>query len=1079
MSPSEQALLDQWVARRDAEAFAEIVSRYSGMVYSTCCRILGNDADAQDITQECFLHLARGDQHIESSLGGWLHTLATSRSLNLIRSESRRRKREAQHTEQANVATEADWSDFAGCVDEAIQELPPDLRELVIQHFLRGEKQESIARELGVTPSAISQRIRKGVEMVRKHLRHQGYPIAGAALASMLTANTLQAIPATLTVELGKLAIAGTSAALYGSASSATSSLFTPWQIGGLIMGAKVKIAAVVICIAALGWFVLPQFHKPNNPTPLALNLAQQNSSDTVSAKNTIIETSNSSEAAAQLKTANAMKQQESGRSLNTMPMQPIKVAAATASTIAAASIETATNTYYPRQPSATESVLSGFVFEQESEVPIPGALIQMGKAKTRTDEMGIYRVYASPGVRCRVEISAEGYVPTLANANLKPSAEMQRNFHLEPGCEVAVSVSDEEGEPISEASVNVHSTIYREGSKTDIEGQAILTQVSRLKPRSISAGKKGYEYKAKQPRFAPGEKSTTLSFVLARTQVYGIAEGTVTDASGNPLSDIQVGWIQSNMVSSNAMGDTSTQSNGSYRLEINKRSGSYWLMASGKGWAFQAVEDVVLPSDGSPMKVDFVLQKEHKLEGVVVNARNRPLRGLSITVGTPRQVMELRRGVKKTRTKKDGRFVFNQLSSSELMLIVHGKDQLPLHWETYKVDQHIRIVIPDRGIIKGQVLDESTQKPISDFTLTRDSYLTKAFGGTRPTYHDSDETMISADDGCFVLKQLHPTADHSLRIKADGYASSSVKGIKAVPEDKAEVTTILLSRSGKLVCRLVDAKTGAPLVDVPVVYGLLAMGFFDWAHLNSNLGINEAQRVMTGMDGSFELTKGANQVSVFVKTQGYERLIVIPQDRVRYLQEEELRIPLSPGASVAGIYMRRGLPVAAKRVLLIRERQDGRDFPELFEPIRTDEGEQYRWNDLSSGLYSLHLSSKTSSEPGPMYSLMKRVFRLRPEEYKTINLGDELGQFMLTGKVIDASGAAVPLAVISLKPSFQWDYVELGTHTNAQGQYVLEGLKEGKYSIEIKAHPRPLLNTSIEIQGDTERDFTMQVEKK
>ena len=43
---NDLALLERWRVKQDAEAFNAIASRYSGMVYATSKRILGNPADA-------------------------------------------------------------------------------------------------------------------------------------------------------------------------------------------------------------------------------------------------------------------------------------------------------------------------------------------------------------------------------------------------------------------------------------------------------------------------------------------------------------------------------------------------------------------------------------------------------------------------------------------------------------------------------------------------------------------------------------------------------------------------------------------------------------------------------------------------------------------------------------------------------------------------------------------------------------------------------------------------------------------------------------------------------------------------
>ena len=58
MAHDDRVLLEQWSKQGDGEAFGALVSRYGGMVYGACRRILGNPTDAEDIAQECFEALA-------------------------------------------------------------------------------------------------------------------------------------------------------------------------------------------------------------------------------------------------------------------------------------------------------------------------------------------------------------------------------------------------------------------------------------------------------------------------------------------------------------------------------------------------------------------------------------------------------------------------------------------------------------------------------------------------------------------------------------------------------------------------------------------------------------------------------------------------------------------------------------------------------------------------------------------------------------------------------------------------------------------------------------------------------------
>ena len=60
MSTEDRLLVRRWLNERDPDAFKDIVNKYANMVFAVCKRILRNDADAEDTTQESFLVLAKG-----------------------------------------------------------------------------------------------------------------------------------------------------------------------------------------------------------------------------------------------------------------------------------------------------------------------------------------------------------------------------------------------------------------------------------------------------------------------------------------------------------------------------------------------------------------------------------------------------------------------------------------------------------------------------------------------------------------------------------------------------------------------------------------------------------------------------------------------------------------------------------------------------------------------------------------------------------------------------------------------------------------------------------------------------------
>jgi RNA polymerase sigma-70 factor, ECF subfamily len=148
----------------NAGAFEQLYRRYSRRVYSLCLRMVKNDSEAEDLTQEAFLllfrkiHTFRG----EARFSTWLHRLTS----NLVLMRFRKKR----HPEVSLDATlESDEEDsrpliefggpdlrLSGVIDHvnltrAIEQLPDGYREVFILHDVEGYEHSEIARILGRT----------------------------------------------------------------------------------------------------------------------------------------------------------------------------------------------------------------------------------------------------------------------------------------------------------------------------------------------------------------------------------------------------------------------------------------------------------------------------------------------------------------------------------------------------------------------------------------------------------------------------------------------------------------------------------------------------------------------------------------------------------------------------------------------------------------------------------------------------------------------------------------------------------------------------------------------------------------
>jgi RNA polymerase sigma factor (sigma-70 family) len=221
MAENDTVLLKRFATAADAEAFTELVRRYVRMVYSTSWRVLKHESDAADVTQQTFFELTRRAGRISGSLSGWLHRVATQKSIDLVRRSGRRRRREQAYT-RTEAQESPSWKDLSGHVDEALDRLDEPVRSLLLEHFLAGKSMSEIAIERGISQATVSRRVNDGLEQLRGMLRRQGLLVAAAGLGTMLMGNAGQAVPAMVVKELSKMAMVGTTGTGAGLGAAAT-----------------------------------------------------------------------------------------------------------------------------------------------------------------------------------------------------------------------------------------------------------------------------------------------------------------------------------------------------------------------------------------------------------------------------------------------------------------------------------------------------------------------------------------------------------------------------------------------------------------------------------------------------------------------------------------------------------------------------------------------------------------------------------------------------------------------------------------------------------------------------------------
>ena len=142
----------------DGAAFERLYQLHSRRVYSLCLRMIGNTAEAEDLTQEAFLQLFRKIKTFrgESAFSTWLHRLA----VNIVLMRLRRRTVNETSLEQGDEHEESAPREIgsrdlilAGVIDrlslnDAIARLPEGYRLVFVLHDVQGLEHHEIAEQL-------------------------------------------------------------------------------------------------------------------------------------------------------------------------------------------------------------------------------------------------------------------------------------------------------------------------------------------------------------------------------------------------------------------------------------------------------------------------------------------------------------------------------------------------------------------------------------------------------------------------------------------------------------------------------------------------------------------------------------------------------------------------------------------------------------------------------------------------------------------------------------------------------------------------------------------------------------------
>lgn len=173
MTTYSDSLLLERARQGDIASFDTLFYRHYDRVYGLLFRLVGNRAEAEDLTQEVFLKLyqqrfKRGRNH---NVGGWLYRVATNAGYNAVRGRRRRWQRDTvllpdPSDQPPDPAEQAAQRETRRIVRRALARLPQRQVQLLLLRQMEMSYAE-LAEVCDVSPGSVGTLLRRAADAFR------------------------------------------------------------------------------------------------------------------------------------------------------------------------------------------------------------------------------------------------------------------------------------------------------------------------------------------------------------------------------------------------------------------------------------------------------------------------------------------------------------------------------------------------------------------------------------------------------------------------------------------------------------------------------------------------------------------------------------------------------------------------------------------------------------------------------------------------------------------------------------------------------------------------------------------------
>lgn len=170
-SPVEIQIVNLFAAG-DEKAMELLYDHYGDTLYGVIFRMVGDEAQAQDILQDAFVKIWKKSKMYDSSKGKlftWLMSIVRNQTIDLIRKNKRSGKIRGDASDVVMEVTVADNADLSLNYDiqKVLAQLDDHQRDLIEHSYIFGYTHPQIAEKFDIPLGTVKTRIRGAMQQLR------------------------------------------------------------------------------------------------------------------------------------------------------------------------------------------------------------------------------------------------------------------------------------------------------------------------------------------------------------------------------------------------------------------------------------------------------------------------------------------------------------------------------------------------------------------------------------------------------------------------------------------------------------------------------------------------------------------------------------------------------------------------------------------------------------------------------------------------------------------------------------------------------------------------------------------------